>query len=489
MMMVADKCFSAMIILPVALLAMANESYAVPDQSESSSTIDPKSLNKTFRRAVERVKPGIVTISAMSGPRTTAEWSMRDLPPEHSQQLKVAPDRRASLADLPRDSTGSGIIFDDGGSILTCSHVVEDADSVFVYLDDGRRLESAKILVDPLTDIAVIQLSERIRLPAVPLGDSDELRPGDWVISIGNPYGLGMSMSAGIISATQRHLPNAPRTRLIQTDAATNPGNSGGALIDLEGTVVGISEGGYGVNEGFQGIGFAIPINDARHVAMQLIENGKIDRAYLGCFTQDISAEVRGHLGITNKGGLIVTDVVPKSAADRAGIKVGDVFTHIAGELIGDHSQLSHAMEQLSPGKKLELTIVRAGHSFVLNVPLDTMPINGERVKQAPDEPKRPSTGFQDSELGIVVDAMSAEAKERLGYAPTVTGVLVTHVSLRSIASKEGVCAGMVILRMGNTSIRSVADFEQAVGTQSLSKGFLVLIATPHRKRFVVFQN
>ncbi len=483
------KLASGTVLLAVTLLTNVGSIYANPSESESESRFDAGKLNETFRRAVDRVRPGIVTIEAMSGPRTTAEWSNRDSQSDRSVNSKAMPDRETPPADLPRDSSGSGIILDEHGYILTCSHVVAFADSVFVNFDDGRRLESAKIFVDPLTDIAVIQLAEPTSSPAVRLGDSDKLRAGDWVISIGNPYGLGVSMSAGIISATQRHLPNAPRTRLIQTDAATNPGNSGGALIDLHGQVVGISEGGYGVHEGFQGIGFAIPINEAKRIAMQLIEKGTIARAYLGCHTQALSAEVGRHLAVSKNGGLIVTDVVAKSPADRAGIRIGDVFTHIAGDPIGDHYRLSDVMEQLSPGDELALTVVRAGHSFALNAPVGTMPIYEERNKWAADELKTPTTGFRDTQLGLVVDEMSTDMRDRLGYPQSATGVLVTHVSPRTIASKEGVCAGMIVLRIGNQSIRTVADFQQEVNAQSLSEGLLVLIATPHRKRFVLFQQ
>lgn len=186
--------FYATTMLSVALLTTVSASYALPDQSETTAALDPKSLNDTFRRAVDRVKPGIVTISAVSGPRATAEWAMRDLPPERLAQIKASPAGEMPLSDMPYDSTGSGIVFDERGYIVTCSHVVESAETVFVHLNDGRRLEASKILIDPMTDIAVIQLSESVHLPVVPMGDSDRLRAGDWVISVGNPYNLGSTL-------------------------------------------------------------------------------------------------------------------------------------------------------------------------------------------------------------------------------------------------------------------------------------------------------
>ena len=320
---------------------------------------------------------------------------MRDLPPERLAQIKASPASAMPLSDMPYDSTGSGIVFDERGYIVTCSHVVESAETVFVHLNDGRRLEASKILIDPMTDIAVIQLSESVHLPVVPMGDSDRLRAGDWVISVGNPYSLGISMSAGIVSATQRHLPDASRARLIQCDAATNPGNSGGALIDLDGMVVGISEGGYGVNEGFQGIGFAIPINDVRRIANQLIENGTIDRAYLGCSTQDVSADVCKYLGPSIKGGLIVTDVVPMTAAQKSGIQVGDVITHVAEKPIEGGFRLTDAMETLSPGDELNLTVFRGGESNVMKVTLDAMKAAKGRKPRSTTAVSEPSNGYR----------------------------------------------------------------------------------------------
>jgi len=476
-------------MLSVAILSAVSASYALPDQSETTAAFDPKRLNDTFRRAVDRVKSGIVTISTIGGPRVTPEWAMRDLPPERLAQLKASPAGEMPLSDMPNDSTGSGIVFDERGYIVTCSHVVESAETVFVHLNDGRRVEASKILVDPLTDIAVIQLSEAVNLPVVPMGDSDRLRAGNWVISVGNPYSLGISMSAGIVSATRRHLPDASRARLIQCDAATNPGNSGGALIDLDGMVVGISEGGYGVNEGFQGIGFAIPINDVRRIANQLIENGTIDRAYLGCSTQDVASDVCNYLGPSIKSGLIVTDIVPMTAAQKSGIQVGDVITHVAERPIEGGFRLTDAMETLSPGDELILTVFRGGESSVMKITLGAMKATEEPKPRSTTATSEPSNGYHDVELGMVVDDSPVALREKLRFPSSMSGALVTHVTPRSIASKKGICAGMLVVRVGDKVIQNAADFQREVSSHSLSEGFLILIATPHRKKFVLVQS
>lgn len=478
----------ASFVVLTALLLIAKASHGLADQRETLRTFDRTSLNELFRSAVDRVSPSIVTISTISGPRVTPEWAMRDLSPEEHAHINATRQVDAPLPNMPFDPTGSGIVFDERGYIVTCSHVVESAEHVFVHLSDGRRLEPNKILIDPMTDIAVLQLPESAHLPAAPIGDSDTLRPGDWVISVGNPYRLGISMSAGIVSATQRHLPDASRARLIQSDAATNPGNSGGALIDLNGTVIGISEGSYGMNEGFQGIGFAIPINDVHRIAKQLIENGTIARPYLGCSTQELNFDISKHLSHSFTSGLIVTAVAPMTAAEKGGIEVGDVITHVSGKPIGSGFRLADEMERLSPGDDLKLTVFRNGVSFALRIKLDALTPPDVKPHSS-SAVIAPSSGYHDQELGMVVDDVPAALAERLRYPSSIPGVLVTHVAPGSIASKEGICAGMLIERVGNKVISSAADFQREVQSHALSEGFLILVATPTRKKFVLMKS
>lgn len=475
------------LIVLVALLATTKGDHALAEREDMGNAIDRKSLNELFCHAVDRVSPAIVTISAVSGPRATPEWAMRDLPPERLAQIRASKAGETPLSDMPYDSFGSGIVFDERGYVVTCSHVIQSADYVYVHLHDGRRLEATRILIDPLTDIAVIQLPELVR-PVAPMGDSDRLRAGDWVVSVGNPYSLGISMSAGIVSATQRDLPDASRVRLIQSDAATNPGNSGGALIDLDGLVVGISEGGYGISEGFQGIGFAIPINDVRRIASLLIENGKIVRPYLGCSTQKLTAEVCEHLGPSIQGGLIVTEVVPMTAAEKGGIQIGDVITHVADKPVEDGFRLGDAMETLSPGDELKFTIFRDGESSVMSVKLDAMKAPQQRSGTT-TAVSTPTTGYHIRELGMVVDDSSLALKKKLLFPSSMSGAIVTHVAPGSIASKEGVCAGMFVVQVGDKVVHSAADCQHEVRSQSLSKGFLMLIATSQRKKFVLMKS
>ncbi len=484
------KRLRLLVIVVAVLLAASSKAHPAPDPGDSKPNCAPEALSACFRKAIEKAQSGIVTVEAIRTTRATLELSMQ-VDSRNGERLSANSDTPGSAESLSKgfEASGSGIIFDSRGFVLTCSHVIAGADSVLVYLEDGRRFGSAKILTDPLTDIAVIQLEGAKSLPEVTCGNSDELQTGDWVISIGNPYRLGVSVSAGIVSATERHLESAPRTPLIQTDAASNPGNSGGAIVDLSGQVVGMSEGGYGVDEGCQGIGFAIPINVAKRIASQLIETGQVPRAYLGCRTEAVDAQMARHLGIDSGGGLIVSDVTSNSPASEAGIEVGDVMTRIDGKPVRDHYQLFKLMERTVPGQMLDLDVVRDGRSILMRAQLDVLP--SRRDNRNPDKsvPKTPSNGYYAEDLGLTLDELSSDLIKRLGYPKSIDAVFVTHVMPNTIASKEGVRAGMAVLRVANRPVHDLAEFRAAVSGVPQEKGVLLLVATPNRKHFVLLQR
>jgi serine protease Do len=478
-----------LVIIPIVFLAAAKNAYTAPDPSDSQATFAPEKLSACFRKAVDKARPAIVTVKAIRTPRGSLEsWMQSDSIKD--QRSASSTDVQSSSESMNKgfDASGSGIIFDSRGYVLTCNHVVAGADSVWVNLEDGRRFEPAKILTDPLTDIAVIQLAGGKALPAAICGNSDDLQVGDWIVSIGNPYGLGISVSAGIVSATERQLANAPRTPLIQTDAGSNPGTSGGAVIDLQGRVVGISEGGYGVDEGFQGIGFAIPINVAKRIASQLIESGHVPRAYLGCRTEAVDKQLARHLGVDSGGGIIVSDVNPNSPASRAGIEVGDVVTHIGSQPVRDDYELFKVMERTVPGEILDLDLVRDGHRIPVRAKLVALSTRPENRKSDGDS-KPPSGGYFAENLGLTLDELTSDLAKRLGYSTSTAGVLITHVMPNSSASKEGVRAGMAIIRVANQPIHDLAEFRAAVSDVSEEKDILLLVATPHREHFVLLQR
>jgi serine protease Do len=441
-----------------------------------------RELSDGFRHSVEPVLPAVVTVEVQRGPR--------NLPPEPQVNKSAHPeqpyDPTEQTTDFARDGSGSGFIIDRRGYVLTCNHVVETAENVFVRLADGRRFESIKTWADPVTDIAVIQISNQEPLPVAPIGNSDDLHIGDWVASIGNPYELGLSISAGVVSATDRHLPSSPRTHLLQTDAASNPGNSGGALVNLQGQVVGISEGGYGSHEGFQGIGFAIPINAALKTAKELINKGEVTHVRLDFDTEPLERKVADYLGLKADDGLLVCSVVPDSPAEKAGIDVGDVVTNICNTPIHKSCDVVTAIEKAMPGQLLPITLHRAGETISVKLSPETFEIRtGEQVTTDITDQE---SALNDLQYGLTVDERSADEINELGSDHHSEGVVVTNVSPHSKAAKEGVCAGMIVQRIGNKTVRSTKDFQQAIKWNHNSKGVLMLVATPQQQHFVLLQ-
>ena len=270
------------LVMSIGLLIAILGSVVVAEPFASACRVsaDLTGYPATLRHVVDTVRPSIVIIETFSGLLETREWALRDASTRNAAvegNLDDAQDDEHGL----RCGVGSGIVIDERGYILTCNHVVRDADTMFVRLNDGRRLQVSKVFRDPLTDIAVLKLEGASPMQKIGIADSDGVQAGDPIVTIGNPYGLGVSVSSGIVSATNRHLEHAPHIPLFQTDAATNPGNSGGAIVNLKGQMVGMSEGGYGSSVGFQGIGFAIPMKLAINVAERLIEGGELVRTLL----------------------------------------------------------------------------------------------------------------------------------------------------------------------------------------------------------------
>lgn len=454
----------------------AEEAINVPHASR------PAALAEAFRLAAEKAGPSIVTIETYGGPRETREWARRiaqsqDVDPYSLKQQEVGPTGA-------RDGVGTGIVFDARGYVMTCHHVISEADMAFVVFQDGRRCEVVKTLTDPFTDVAVLQIERVPQLRPAELGNASSLNNGDWVIAIGNPYGLGVSLTAGIVSAKDRHLDRMPYTGLIQTDAATNPGNSGGALIDLDGRIVGVSEGSYGVVEGFQGIGFAIPIEIASKVARELIEKGSVNRPFLGLETEDISEHIARHIGLNGGKGVIVSDVAARSPAAQAGVAVGDVIVKVNGERVEKQLDFSRLVTDASVDVQLSLRLVREGKEVDVAISPTTSPLLSNVPQPANGEESSP--GFFDEALGIVVDSAPPEVARDLGYQAPIDGLLIKNVVARSLAAKEGICAGMSLLRLDGEIVKTLADYQAAVRHRNLAGGTLLLIGTPQRRHFVL---
>ncbi len=361
-------------------------------------------------------------------------------------------------------SLGSGVIVSPNGYILTASHVVEDADVVKVALTlpTGEREYEARVIgSDPATDIAVLKIEANTNLPAMVLADSEKLEVGDLVIAIGNPFGVGQTVTKGIISALGRGGFNITGyENFIQTDAAINPGNSGGALVDAEGRLAGINTAIMSKSGGFQGVGFAVPINMARYVMDRLTAEGKVRRGFLGISIQPLTSGLAKGLNLpAESGGVLVGGVSPNSAAEKAGVKDGDVILEVNGKKVADPRNLQLAVAQTPPGTKVTLRVLRgevgrkAGEK-TLTATLDELPSEALVGGPAGNESE---AATQDVLDGVEVTDLDGQVRRQLGIPASVRGAVVTNVDPNSAAA-EGLRPGDIILEINRQPVRSAED-------------------------------
>lgn len=480
------------VLLSLVIWLWCSDANASLAQTEAVTTVGEEAqqtLSDGFRRSVDVILPAVVTLEVQRGPRMLTTQASENEPFSVADQTPTVFEAAPFKEKVPDigDGTGSGIIFDKRGYVLTCHHVVEDGDRIFVRLEDGRRFEAISFASDPVSDLAVVQVRSNEPLPTVTIGNSDKVELGDWVASIGNPYGLGVSVSAGVISATDRHLSSAPRTHFLQTDASSNPGNSGGALVNVKGEVIGISEGGYGSHAGFQGIGFAIPINEAMGIARQLLENGSVTHVRLDFDAEPLDPRAADILGVDPATGLLICAVVPGSPAAKAGIKIGDVVTTIAGVPVRKGCDVARAIEQAVSGQPLSVSIVRDSKS----ISLEYIPQALEKGDITPEhhDLRRKASPSTDLIFGLGVSELSTDKLKQLGFTEDIEGVAIASVSPMSEAAKEGVLAGMIIVRVGSRPVKNSEEYYAAVNEYSGPKGLLMLVATPHDQHFVILQK
>lgn len=379
------------------------------------------------------------------------------------------------LNGVPREQTeqslGSGVIVDaQKGYILTNNHVVGNADDITVTLQDGRNFKGTLIGTDPATDVAVVKITPD-HLQALPIADSSQLRVGDFVVAVGDPFGLGQTVTSGIVSALGRSgLGGSSFQNFIQTDASINPGNSGGALVNLRGELVGINSMILSPSGGNVGIGFAIPTKVASDVMAQLIKNGRVSRGSLGAQTQDITPDIARLLGLKNSNGAVVTRVAPGSAADRAGLQVGDVVTAINGTPLDNADQLNNAEGLLPANSTVTLTILRHGATRTVSAQL------------IPEKLTTIDGGSLDPRLVGVTFSDLSDTQRSQG----LSGIAVASVSPNSRAAQAGLSSGDVIVGIGNRRITSVRDLQGLAAARP--RQLVLLVAADDGLNYVVIQ-
>jgi serine protease Do len=355
-------------------------------------------------------------------------------------------------------SLGSGVIVSPDGYILTANHVVADADEVKVSIGNNKKEYTAKIIgKDKATDIAVLKISAN-NLPSVTLADSDQLEVGDIVLALGNPFGVGQTVTMGIVSALGRSgLGFSGYENFIQTDAAINPGNSGGALVDIEGRLVGINTAIISRSGGNQGIGFAVPINIARHVLESFVSGGKVARGYLGIVPQDIDANLARQFDLPGQNGALVGDVMDGTPAAKAGLKSGDVITAINGRNIADAHDLQLTVSQLAPGSLATLKIFRNGLAKTVSVTLGELP-GSALASGGPNDNSDNDPAKADALDGVTVAEIDSQVRSQLRIPANVHGALVTEVSSDSNSAEAGLQANDVIVEINRQPVTDAQD-------------------------------
>jgi serine protease Do len=374
---------------------------------------------------------------------------------------------------VPQKGIGTGFVFRSDGYILTNEHVIRGANKIKVTFIDGKEYEGKVIGADPLTDIAVVKI-DADNLPTIPLGDSDKARVGEFVIAIGNPYGLSHTVTVGVLSAKGRPISAGDSGReyenFLQTDAAINPGNSGGPLLNLRGEVIGINTA---ILPYAQGIGFAIPINMAKSILEQLIEKGRVVRAWLGVYIQDLTPELAQKFGLSEAKGALVADISKGSPAEKAGLRRGDIILKVDGKEIPTVSSLQQEIRSRRPGERVRLEVWRDGKSIVLEATLE------ELKESAAGTPE-----VQQVDLGFEVAEITDDLVERYSLR-TTRGVVIVSVRTGGPADEAGLRPGDVILEVNRTEITSLADWEEALARITPGDTVLLLIDRGGRTYFV----
>lgn len=401
-----------------------------------------------FTELVERHGPAVVNISTTQTVRREATPQIPNLPendPFYDFFRRFMPPGGGRPREFEAKSLGSGFIISSDGYIMTNAHVVDAADEVNVRLIDKREFKAKVIGSDKRTDIALIKITAG-NLPKVNLGDPNRLRVGEWVAAIGSPFGFENSVTAGIVSAKGRALPDDSYVPFIQTDVAINPGNSGGPLFSLQGEVVGINSQIYSRTGGFMGLSFAIPIDVAMDVVNQLKSSGKVSRGWLGVLIQPLTRDLAESFGLSTPAGALIADVTRGSPADRAGLEASDVILKFDGKTIQESYELPRLVGSTKSGKNVILQVWRKGALRDINLTIGELP--AEKVAQRPDSAVTPKTA---NRAGLVLSELTPAQKQQLRIEG---GVLIEDA--QGAAARSGVRRGDVILALNNTDVRSV---------------------------------
>lgn len=457
-----------------------------------SAAPDP-AMPTGFSKIIDRVGPAVVSIVVRENVEKTSTGGRAEIPQgmqnflerffgdDWQKQLEGQQGdqpRWKPMPQRPRIGAGSGFIIDPAGDIVTNNHVVQDASTIKVVLSDGREFDAKLVGRDALTDLALLKITSDKPLPYVSFSKEGKTKVGDWVVTVGNPFGLGNTVTAGIVSAHHRQIGQGPYDDFIQIDAPINKGNSGGPAFNTRGEVIGVNTAIFSPTGGSVGIGFAIPASSASQIIAKLKADGSIERGWLGVEIQPVTRSIAESLGLDEPKGAIVASVMPGGPAEEAGVKSGDVILGVNGKEVSSINTLPGLVAAVAPGKEAEFHVLRHGKERDISVKLGT---RGE-----PKQVAAASEG-EDSALGLTLSGLDQSTRAQFGIPAEAKGVLITGLDPDSEAATTGLNVGDLIVQVSGKPVASPADVEASikVAKNSARKSVLLLVRKDDQQRFV----
>jgi serine protease Do len=449
---------------------------------ESRGKTEIVGFPQSFADLAERVKPAVVNISTTTTVKIPGNPFKHFFGPDQGDQNDPFGDFfKRYFNDLPdkpmkQQSLGSGFIINKDGFIITNNHVVDNADEIKVKLSDGREYKAKVIGRDSKTDLALIKISSAFEsLPVLALGDSDKMRVGDWVMAVGNPFGLEQTVTQGIISATGRVIGSGPYDNFLQTDAPINPGNSGGPLVNLKGEVIGINTA---IVPGGQGIGFAIPSTMAKSITGQLKDKGKVVRGWIGVTIQTVTPELARSFGIKEAKGALVGEVVNGGPAEKGGIKTGDIIVSFDGKTVKNSNDLPRLVSETPVGKTVDVTVIRENKEVKIAI----------RVEEMTEEKIAAQSSAPVLSFGMKVDNITPQWRQQFGTTEK-SGALVVEVEQGSLADEAGIQRGDVIKEVNRKAVKNLTDFNVAMAKSGKGQPILFFLKRGKQTFFVTLES
>ena len=467
------------------LVVTGSARFAFADAKDDIDVLSRSS--KAFSSVVKKVTPAVVHIRVektldTAGGMTGGGDDFYNNP--FFEQFFGPQFRRQQPRQFKQQGQGSGFIISKDGHILTNNHVVEGADSITVILSDKKEVKAKLIGTDPQTDIALLKIDDGDNLPVVALGDSDALEVGEWVIAIGNPFGLSQTVTVGVVSAKGRNRVGInDYENFIQTDAAINPGNSGGPLLNIHGEVVGINSALYTRSGGYMGIGFAIPINMVKSIENQLNDQGKVTRGWIGVAIQDVDENLAKSFNLKKAEGILVSEVQQGSPAEKAGLQQGDVILRLDNKVLDDVNDLRNQISLLHPKDKAVLQIIRDGNTKDIAISIGEQPANFSKQSKEIGGGNDGTSGLK--QFGLSFQNLTQDLAEQFGYKSD-QGVLIKEVEQGSTAAMAGLRPGLLVEEVNKTRVHNLKELDQILRKSKTPKRILLRVRNGAFSQYVV---